>query len=182
MAGKTNIGKYYDEFYRIARNITKGYKNDAQDLVQEFYLSVLEYPDQTKIKDLIENGHIIFWGSRVMVNMYVRERGFFKRKYHRERSGCTADVTAWSQLKIELLEESQATIENKETEEKQYKALEEKLSELHWYDRKIIEVYYGINTQDGKGYSIRGLSKATGISASSLFHTIKKVKKHLKDE
>ena len=184
MVVAANIEKYYAAFTRVALNITKGYERDAQDLVQEFYLSTLEYPNPQKLEQVIADGNFIFWGTRIMVNMYIRERGYFKQKYYKEKTGTRTDFADLDHLMefTYLLENIQDVIEDKMLLEKQYTIIQEKLSELHWYDRKIIEVYYGINTPDGKGYSVRGLSKATGISASSLFHTIKKTKKHLKSE
>ena len=177
MVVTANIETYYDEFTRVALNITKGNERDAQDLVQEFYLLALEYPDQNKLQQIEANGHIVFWGSRVMVNMYTRERGFFKKKYHRERPAGVQDV-----CEIDLQVAAEVEHEAFALKEQQYNKIEKLLSELHWYDRKIIEIYYGINVPNEKGYSVRGLSQATGISASSLFHTIKKTKKYLKNE
>ena len=177
MVDKADLNKYYRKFFGIARNITKGEKRDAKDLVQEFYIITLEYPDQDKLKEIEANGHILFWAARVMVNMYARSRGFFKMKYHRERPCGVQEVTDIDQQVAEEVDYEQF-----ELKEKRIRIIEDKLQELHWYDRKIIEIYYGINTHDGKGYSVRGLAKATGISASSLFHTIKKTKQYLKDE
>lgn len=158
-------------------NLTKGDKRDAQDLVQEFYLSTLEYKDQDKLKQICANGHFVFWGTRVMVQMYYRERDFFKRKYHREQTYSEKNVT-----ELDWQTYSDTDYDSFKEKEKQYDKIEKSLSELHWYDRKIIEIYYGINVPKRKGYSVRALAKATGISASSLFHTIKKTKKYLKGE
>jgi len=43
------LAKYYQKLLKLAEKITKGNKVDAQDLVQDLYVIILEY-DQEKIK------------------------------------------------------------------------------------------------------------------------------------
>ena len=54
-------------------------------------------------------------------------------------------------------------------------AIEELLKDLYWYDRELFLTYY-------KGsYTLDTLSDKTGISRSSIFNTIKRVKDYIKD-
>ena len=75
------LAKYYQKLLKLAEKITKGNKVDAQDLVQDLYVIILEY-DQEKIKKIVENGHLVFWSARDLMNQYVRTNSAFKTKYY----------------------------------------------------------------------------------------------------
>ena len=55
-------------------------------------------------------------------------------------------------------------------------AVNECLDEQHWYDKKLLRVYLD------EGHSIRSLSRATNISAKSIFITLKNVREKIKRE
>ena len=46
---------------------------------------------------------------------------------------------------------------------------------LYWYDREVLKLYYY------EGHTLDSLAKKTGISRNSLFNTIDKVRKELKE-
>ena len=55
------------------------------------------------------------------------------------------------------------------------KQLENAVEGLYWYDREVLKLYYY------EGHTLDSLSKQTGISRNSLFNTIDKVRKELKE-
>lgn len=58
----------------------------------------------------------------------------------------------------------------KETLEELLVDIGETLEDMHWYDKKIFEIYYGDNE------TIRELSEGSRISQSSIFNTLKNVR------
>jgi hypothetical protein len=54
--------------------------------------------------------------------------------------------------------------------------MDNELDDLHWYDKRIFEIYRDTPL------SIRGMAKETKISFVNIFHTLKKVKLIMKDK
>ena len=160
------LAKYYQKLLKLAEKITKGNKVDAQDLVQDLYVIILEY-DQEKIKKIVENGHLVFWSARVLMNQYVRTNSAFKTKYYTKLRTENYDVKNFKYFDgIEELVE----FENK------LQFVKDKMNNLHEYDKLLFEIYFS------SGKSIRKLAKDTGISTTSIYTTLKNVKQYLKDE
>lgn len=160
------LAKYYPKLLKLAEKITKGNKVDAQDLVQDLYVIILEY-DQEKIKKIVENGHLVFWSARVLMNQYVRTNSAFKTKYYTKLRTENYDVKNFQYFDdIEELVE----FENK------LQFVKDKMNNLHEYDKLLFEIYFS------SGKSIRKLAKDTGISTTSIYTTLKNVKQYLKDE
>lgn len=55
------------------------------------------------------------------------------------------------------------------------KKLEAGIENLYWYDKEVLKLYYYEN------HTLDSLAKQTGISRNSLFNTIDKVRKELKE-
>ena len=160
------LAKYYPKLLKLAEKITKGNKVDAQDLVQDLYVIILEY-DQEKIKKIVENGHLVFWSARVLMNQYVRTNSAFKTKYYTKLRTENYDVKNFQYFdSIEELVE----FENK------LQFVKDKMNNLHEYDKLLFEIYFS------SGKSILKLAKDTGISTTSIYTTLKNVKQYLKDE
>lgn len=160
------LAKYYPKLLKLAEKITKGNKVDAQDLVQDLYVIILEY-DQEKIKKIVKNGHLVFWSARVLMNQYVRTNSAFKTKYYTKLRTENYDVKNFQYFDgIEELVE----FENK------LQFVKDKMNNLHEYDKLLFEIYFS------SGKSIRKLAKDTGISTTSIYTTLKNVKQYLKDE
>lgn len=160
------LNKHLKKIKEVALKITNGNKVDAKDLTQDLCVIILEY-DSDKMKAIIENGHLIFWSARVMINQYVRSNSAFKTKYYTKLRTDNFDVKNFQYFdNIEELIE----FENK------LKFIKEKMQDLHEYDRLLFEIYF----QSGK--SIRKLAKDTGISTTSIYTTLKNVKKYLINE
>ena len=61
------------------------------------------------------------------------------------------------------------------TKEEKIQKIEAELNKLHWYDKKVFELYYD-------GHTLDSLAKETKISRNSLYTTIDKVRTILKKE
>ena len=160
------LGQEYNKIYDIALKITKGNTNDAKDLTQEVYVILLEY-DQDKLQSIYDNGHISYWVARVMLNQYTRANSNFKTKYY--------TYLRTENYEVKNFEYFDDIDWHKEKENK-LQFLNDKLSNLHEYDKLLFQLYYST------GKSIRKLSKESGISVTSIYNTLRNVKNYLKDE
>jgi RNA polymerase sigma factor (sigma-70 family) len=163
------LATHYKEIYQIALKITKGNDIDAQDLTQEVYIIMLEY-NQEKLKTIYDNGHLKFWVARVMLNQYLRSSSPFKKKHHTYLKDENALICDLRQ------DNSESDISYKIETEKRLELVNGIMNDLHFYDKTLFKVYYETN------HSIRSLAEATGISTTSIFHTIKNVRNYIKDE
>lgn len=166
---KDDLAKHYNELYDIAFKITKGNDLDAQDLTQEVYVIMLEY-DQEKLQSIYDNGHLKFWVARVMLNQYLRASSEFKKKHHtylKDENAIIGDLRACN---------TESDISDKILFEERLGVVNSIMEDLHYYDKNLFSVYYGSD------HSIRSLAEATGISTTSIFHTIKNVRNYIKDE
>ena len=163
---KHDLTKYYDKIYELSLKITKGNVVDAKDLTQDVFVIILEY-DTEKMNTIIDNGHLIFWTVRVMMNQYVRSNSTFKRKYYTYLRTDNFDIK-----NFEIFDD----IEWHKEKENKLEFISEKLKDIHEYDKLLFQVYYS------SGKSIRKLAKETGISATSIYTTLKNVKNYLRDE
>jgi RNA polymerase sigma factor (sigma-70 family) len=166
---KDELAKHYSELYEIALKITKGNDIDAQDLTQEVYVIMLEY-DQEKLQKIYDNRHLKFWVARVMLNQYLRSSSPFKKKHHtylKDENAIICDLRHDS---------SESDIRDKELLEQRLEQVNDIMNDLHFYDKTLFKVYYETD------HTIRSLAEATGISTTSIFHTIKNVRTYIKDE
>jgi hypothetical protein len=95
-----------------------------------------------------------------MLNMIKSDRSTF---YNRFRRGFEQLGDIGERLQDEGQDEAEKSIEGH-------------LSGLHWYERKLIEIY------SENGRNVAKISRETGIPYRSLFKTIKKTKSVLKAE
>jgi len=129
------------------------------DLRQEIFL-VLAEMDEALLIQRYNEGWLRYYIVRTMLNMIKSDRSTF---YNRFRRGFEELGDIGERLQDEGQEEAE-------------KSLEGHLSALHWYERKLIEIY----SQNGR--NVAKISRETGIPYRSLFKTIKKTKALLKTE
>lgn len=138
-------------------NITRsfGAKTNAEDIVQEMYLKLdrLIKPNQE-----ISNAYV--WIT--LRNLYF---DFIKRE------PSTIDLDVNLSVSDELLNFEELRLQNEFNN-----ALESKLNDCHWFDRKLFETY----AHSGK--SMRKLASETNISLSCIHYTINRVRDTLKQE
>ena len=161
-----DLEKCYPKLLSLAEKITKGNKVDAKDLVQDLYVIILEY-DRDRIKKIVENGHLVFWSARVLMNQYVRTNSAFKTKYYTKLRTENFEVK-----NFKYFDEIDEHLEF----ENKLQFVKNKMNDLHEYDKLLFEIYFS------SGKSIRRLAKDTGISTTSIYTTLKNVKKYLRDE
>ena len=162
--------KAYNKYRDIAINIAKDI-NRAEDLLHESLLVILEY-DQEKVKRMEDNGTLSFFISRIMANNYHSKTSKYYYKYKRYYQ-LFSDMGYGDQAyanKLERVEQhKQETIEQ----------IKHILEGMYWYDRELIKLYY-FGDYNGDKYTLDSLAKKTGISRTSIFHTIREARKYIK--
>jgi DNA-directed RNA polymerase specialized sigma24 family protein len=129
------------------------------DLRQEIFL-VLAEMDEALLIQRFNEGWLRYYIVRTMLNMIKSDRSTF---YNRFRRGFEELGDIGERLQDEGQEEAEKSIEGH-------------LSALHWYERKLIEIY------SENGRNVAKISRETGIPYRSLFKTIKKNKALLKTD
>jgi DNA-directed RNA polymerase specialized sigma24 family protein len=133
--------------------------NLRDDLRQEIFL-VLAEMDEALLIQRYNEGWLRYYIVRTMLNMIKSDRSTF---YNRFRRGFEQLGDIGERLQDEGQDEAEKSIEGH-------------LSGLHWYERKLIEIY------SENGRNVAKISRETGIPYRSLFKTIKKTKALLKTE
>ena len=130
---------------------------DAEDLVQDMYIKMYNFTTAEKIQynDDINTFYV-----------YITMRNLFYDKKKQEVPQVNIDT-----IRSLAQEEEQ---NDKEALEVLLVEIAQCVEDLHWYDKKIFEIYYG------RGETIRQLSKGSKISSSSIFNTIKNVRETIK--
>ena len=134
-------------------------KETSRDLVQEMYLKLYEKTTYDKIKYGDDDVNTFY--------VYVTLRNLF---YDRKRS-----KVSLVELK-EDFEYEESSNDCKHLLEEMLEDISETIENLHWYDRKIFEIYYANNE------TIRQLSEGSKISSSSIFNTLKNVRTKIKEK
>ena len=134
-------------------------KETSRALVQEMYLKLYEKTTYDKIKYGDDDVNTFY--------VYVTLRNLF---YDRKRS-----KVSLVELK-EDFEYEESSNDCKHLLEEMLEDISETIENLHWYDRKIFEIYYGNNE------TIRQLSEGSKISSSSIFNTLKNVRTKIKEK
>ena len=129
--------------------------DSARELVQEMYVHLYDKTTYDKIKYGDDDVNTFF--------VYVTLRNLYYDKQRKKVS--------FSELPSSI--EDEQDIRNKKTLENLLSDLAETIEDMHWYDQKIFEIYYG------DGETIRELSEGSRISSSSIFNTIKNVRKKI---
>ena len=177
------ISKLSDKFKTMCYGLTKD-KVQIDHAVQELYLYFLQMNPDTlkKIYDKDGLDGITKYGAVVLRRSLTSIRSPFYYKYNKYYRNIDYQASNITYTLTESGEESNPKNLNNIPEEivenigfKKLDKIDAALGEMYWYDRKVFELYYyESNTLDT-------LAKKTGISRNSLFTTIDKVRKILKD-
>ncbi len=167
----------------MSDKITSCKKYDSDDLLHDTIVALYD-SDKEKIEKLIDKKELIFWIARIMVNQYHSKTSpFFKkyRKYYKifdERFV----LGTWQDQYINntpdrihrIIDEDGVKL--KEQMEKDIERINKRLKEIHWFDSECFRIY------TMTGMSLNQFSKQCGINRNTLYKSIVKVKKILKNE
>lgn len=126
------------------------------DLKAEVFMVLLEMPED-KLLGMYERGEIRFFLVRIMLNMIKSDRSGFWKKYR-------------NYVELNVCEQKEETYD-----ETIFANLEESLSEIHWYQKQLFDLYAKEFNRNAKELSI-----ATGIPYMSVIRTLKQTKQELR--
>ena len=155
------LASYHKEWLKMARSF--GAEDFAEDVVQNMYIRLNKYvEDPERIMYKGQPNKLFVW---VTLRNMVRQ--FQKKKDLMVYSG---DMVEYDQAEQEFdMVEAQGF-------EKLIDKVWQSMEGLHWYDKKMFEVYHTT------GMSMRDIEKETGISLYSIFDTLKKSKEYVRKE
>lgn len=157
----------YDKIKETAYNIAN--ENDYEDLLH-FVIEELYKCNKDKINDIIINKDMRWYIIRIMVNQYHSKTSRYYKKYKKyyDYQVCIINDSITNSVPD--------NIKDKEIIEDRLNWIEKKLKNLHWFDAEIFKLYYS------NSHSLNSLSKATKINRNTIYHSVNKVKKYLKNE
>ena len=159
-----NYNKLKDMAYNIA-----GIK-EKNDLLS-FVIEELYKCDQDRINEIIKKKQLTFYIARVMLNQYHSKTSRFYYTYNKYYEyHVTGIVEAISP------DNTEKNTEEKELVEKKLDWIEEKLTDLYWFDAECFRIYYR------EEHSLNSMAEATKISRATLWKSINNVKNYLINE
>ncbi len=179
------ISELSDKFKEMCYGITQNEK-DIEDAVQELMLYFLQMNPET-LRNIYKNDGvegIIRYGAVVLRRALTSPRSpfYYKyKKYYKNLVGMTHKTTSSHYEKIQnayncsIYNLPDEEIE-KENKWEKLEKIDKILDEIYWYDRDIFKLYYY------EGNTLDSLAKKTKISRNSLFTTIDKVRKLIKEK
>ena len=173
--------KNYNQIKRISRNVEREIKPKGiyhEDITHEFYLKI--YAEIEKIEEkpeeVIKFVDRFYWGKSLKV--YRAIKNLFLDLLDRENKYISFDFNKMSlNERKKLIQQSQEQVQKKTIDEK----VDEIVDTFYWFDKKLFNLYrYQFKTHKAK------MSKATNLSVSTIYRTVKrckiKIKKALKNE
>lgn len=164
---KQYIGKQYNVYLDIAKNITHNKKPDYEDLLHTCIEQLLK-TNPKKLKSLIKKKHLLYFMARIMLNNYHSNTSPYYYTYKRYNDKTNTLSPNY------IYKSNKHIIKSKEEDEIKFKYIEEQLNGLYWYDAQVFKIYFLEN------HSLTSMAKATKISKYSLRKSLKKVKEHFK--
>jgi RNA polymerase sigma factor (sigma-70 family) len=153
-----------EKLKEIAHNIA-GNKTAGDDAFQELMVSLFEKEDN-KLKAIYDRGDLLWYCIRALTLMLKSSTSRYYYKYKKYYTLINGNITADQIADI---------VYNGQTSTwKQLDKIDKIIDEIYWYDREIFKLYYY------QPNTLHGLAEQTGISRTSIFKTIKRVKKYIK--
>lgn len=175
------ISKLSEKFREMCYGITKD-KEQIDDAVQELYLYFMQMNPETLKSIWEKDGEdgIIRYGAVVLKRALTSPRSpfYYKyKKYYTKINSFYQSNTSLTHKEITRCLENLA-IEEYESDNtwEKLEYIDKQLDDMYWYDRDVFKLYY----YDGN--TLDSLAKKTKISRNSLFTTIDKVRRKLKED
>ena len=180
------IGGLRERFVNVAKRFSHD-QNEIDNVVQELMLYFMQMNTDTLKSIYKKDGEdgIVKYGAIAIKRSFKspRSKYFYKyKKYYKSIDVRSANLTYEVNINSPKNYHNKYNINLQEDKEcvnvKKHKLLDKidnELSKIYWYDREIFKLYYY------KGHTLDSLAKKTKISRNSLFTTIDKVRKQLKD-
>jgi RNA polymerase sigma factor (sigma-70 family) len=151
----------HKEWVKMAHSFGAG--DYAEDIVQEMYLRLNRYVE--------EPDRIMYKGEPNKLFVWVTLRNMVRNFQNKK------DLLVFSGDMVEYDKEEDAfDYVEAEAFERLIEKIWESTTELHWYDKKMFEIYHTTEM------SMRDIEKETKISLYSIFDTLKKTKSYVREK
>jgi RNA polymerase sigma factor (sigma-70 family) len=137
-----------------------GATDEAEDVVQESYIKLIEWAKRTEPETLTDG---IFFFIVRNTALDIARKGTY--------------TTSIEELTSVFVSEDSET----PTFEFDINAIHESISGFHWFDAKLIDLYFNLSRTYPEEVSMRQISEETGISLSTIFNTIKRCKQRIRE-
>lgn len=161
----------YDDWYNMAMSFDIS-SEQAKELVQEMFVRIFDYvkePQKIMYNDTEVNTFYI----------YITLRNLYYANIHtsRKKNPIVHSTDEITDVNFKgMYEDSLENIEEKKEAEALFERVENLVEDWYWYDKGIFSLYYH------KGMSMRHIARATKISLSSIFNTLKNAKEAIRQE
>ena len=156
------VAKQHKEWIKIINGF--GEFDYAEDLVQEFYITLYKYANKEKVirNGIVSRGYCFFTLRSLYYQYYNNKKKI--NKFSIDDLEFTYQIADNTQMDEQVAFHKICTM------------IDEKLNSLHWYDKKLFTIYKDTHL------SIRKLAAETKISWVSIFNTLKHIKQEIKKE
>tara|TARA_R100000781_G_scaffold3464_2_gene4856 strand:+ start:918 stop:1481 length:564 start_codon:yes stop_codon:yes gene_type:complete len=176
------VGECRADFVKICKRFTKDI-NEIDEAVQETMLNFLKMNPDTLKKIYEKDGRtgIIRYATVILRRSFTSKTSpyYYKYKMYYTKIKSAASRATYDIMKTGEVSNKMNLYNIPEDENpyiwKKLEKIDVELEKMYWYDAELFKLYYyEDNTLDS-------LAKKTGISRNSIFSTIDKVRKELKD-
>lgn len=161
---KSEIDYFFEENWNSLQEAAKKISNNDVQWEDLLHLCLEDFLQKENLSEIILSGGGKFYLIRMMMNQYRSNTSYFHKQYREDIH----------EFDPNLSEESEDPYADEEIDPDYQGQIEELLSKLPWYDRNLFEIYAI------EQHSMSSLSRATGISRTSITLTLKRVKDYLK--
>lgn len=154
------VAKHHKEWIKTIQKL--GEKDFAEDIVQESYIALMKYADESKLidnKGNVRKGYMLFTLRSLYYQFYNKKKLINKVSFD----------DCW-----ELFDDS--NIEEQKAYNDICLLIDEEIDNWHWYDKKLFKLYRDTDM------SMRDIASETNISLISIFHSIKNYKEILRQK
>ena len=153
------LAKRQDEWLRMAAK----FGSNPKDSLQEAYIKMYDrFKDEPEKIEAMEAGQLAMY-------MYLTIRSVSADRFKGK-----IELVALEGA-VESIEDPYDLEEDRQIE-RDLDTIHNELNKWHWYDQKLLTIH------TIEGMSMREISRETGISLSSIFHTIKTCKQKLRNK
>ncbi len=156
------VAERHNEWVSIVKSF--GEYDFCEDIVQEAYLTIYKYADETKV---IRNG-IVSRGY-----MYFTLRSLYYQYYNSKRK---IDKVSLDDEEFTIQIPNNSQMDEQVAFHKICTMIDDHIDSWRWYEKKLFSLYRDTEL------SIRGIAKETNISWVSIFNTLKHAKNELNEK
>lgn len=173
------VSRENDKWLELAQNCFQLNRDDAHEIVQGMYLKLHTY-----VKDVDK----IMYNDNEVNSFYIYRcmHNLWRSTYHKTQTTGRTPKNKLETVSLDGLDFEHSDSEYYEAFQSVFPDIQSRINKIvdgwYWYDRKIYKLHNEPNTNTGEPMSMRAISKATNISLSSVFNTLKGCREKLQAE